>query len=132
MKPSNVGQVVKFHSPLADEDPNQLYVILEIKGNDDTSRVDIKALNDGHHLTSIMTVKLKDLAVVELPTFELIGHNVSIVGKNKKVMTGKVIQANEGMIDLRLTKLETGIETNVEIGIEDREGAYHQGFLFIN
>ena len=132
MKPSNVGQVVKFHTPLADEDPNQLYIILEIKGIDDTTRVDIKTLNAGHHLTSIMTVKLKELVVVGLPTHELIGHNVSIVGKNKKVMTGKVIQTSEGMIDLRLTKLETGVETNVEIGIEDGEGAYHEGFLFVN
>jgi len=47
MKTTKVGQVVKFHTPLADEDPNQLYVILEIKGDDATARVDIKALHTG-------------------------------------------------------------------------------------
>jgi hypothetical protein len=41
------GQIAKFHTPNEDEDPNQLYVVLEIKGDDDSARVDIKALNTG-------------------------------------------------------------------------------------
>jgi len=45
MKPTKVGQVAKFHTPNEDEDPNQLYVVLEIKGEDDSARVDIKAVN---------------------------------------------------------------------------------------
>ena len=75
----SVGQVVKFHTPLTDEDPNQLYVILEIKGDDASARVDIKALHTGLSFPPINTVKLDDLIIVELPTEELIGHDVSII-----------------------------------------------------
>ena len=47
MKPNKVGQIARFHTPNEDEDQNQLYVVLEIKGNDDSAKVDIKALNTG-------------------------------------------------------------------------------------
>ena len=31
MRPNKTGQVAKFHTPLPGENPNQLYVVLEIK-----------------------------------------------------------------------------------------------------
>lgn len=30
MKPTKEGQIVKFHTSLPDENPNQLYVVLEV------------------------------------------------------------------------------------------------------
>jgi hypothetical protein len=30
MTPNKTGQVAKFHTPLPDENPNQIYVVLEI------------------------------------------------------------------------------------------------------
>ena len=41
MKPSKIGQIAKFHTPLADENPDQLYVILEINSNE-TGRTDLR------------------------------------------------------------------------------------------
>lgn len=41
MKPNKIGQVAKFHTPLPDENPKQLYVVLEIKEDNERSRADI-------------------------------------------------------------------------------------------
>jgi len=47
MRPNKIGQVAKFHTPLPDKNPNQLYVVLEIIEDDERPRADIKALNTG-------------------------------------------------------------------------------------
>ena len=66
IKPNKEGQIVKFHTPLADEDPNQLYVVLEVKEDAERPRVDIMALNTGlGAFNPINTVNLNDLMVVE-------------------------------------------------------------------
>ena len=41
MKQVREGQIVKFHTPMEDEDPNGLYVVKEVKGDGDDGRVDI-------------------------------------------------------------------------------------------
>jgi hypothetical protein len=41
------GKIVKFHTPLADENPNQLYVVLEVIEDNERSRAKIQALNLG-------------------------------------------------------------------------------------
>jgi len=55
-----VGQVVKFHTPLADESPDQTYSILEVKGD----RVEILALKTGLVYPPISTVMAADLIAV--------------------------------------------------------------------
>lgn len=132
MKPTKVGQVVKFHTPYPDEDPNQLYVILEIKGDDDTTRVDIKALHTGFSFPPISTVLLKDLITVELPTEELIGHEVSIIKSDKTMTKGRVTRVNDSKVNLDLNKVATGVETNVILTIIDKGGVEHEGALFVN
>jgi hypothetical protein len=71
MKPSRRGQVVKFHTPYEDEDPEQLYVILEYIEDGCRSRVKIQAANTGLSLPSISLVVAEDLEVDEGQTFEL-------------------------------------------------------------
>ena len=132
MKPTKVGQVAKFHTPLPDENPNQLYVILEIKGDDDSARVDIKALNTGLSFPPINTVKLADLEVVKVNTSDLIGHKVIINKADYSQVSGKVINVSEQQIMLDLTKGVKGVETNVWVTIQDENGKEHAGTLFVN
>jgi hypothetical protein len=132
MKPTKVGQVAKFHTPNEDEDPNQLYVVLEIKGDDDSARVDIKALNTGLSFPPINTVKLSDLEVVPVNTADLIGHNVIINKTDYSQVSGKVIKVSEQQIMLDLTKGVKGVETNVWVTIQDENGKEHTGTLFVN
>ncbi len=132
MKPTKVGQVAKFHTPLSDEDPNQLYVVLEIKGNDSSARVDIKALHTGLSLVPINTVRLDDLMVVELPTAELIGHDVTIIKSGHSQAKGKVTSVKESKIIPDLNKVPTGVTTNVYLTILDKNGIELEGTLFVN
>ena len=132
MRPNKIGQVAKFHTPLPDENPDQLYVVLEIIEDDERPRADIKALNTRLSFPPINTVKLDDLEVVEVDTADLVGHNVTINKADYSQATGKVVKVNEQKIMLDLTKGVKGVETNVYLTIEDENGKEHTGTLFVN
>ena len=132
MRPNKIGQVAKFHTPLTDENPNQLYVVLEIKEEVDSSKPDIKALNTGLSFPPINTVLLDDLEVVEVDTSDLVGHEVTINKADYSQATGKVVKVSEQKIMLDLTKGVKGVETNVWLTIQDENGTEHTGTLFVN
>ena len=132
MRPNKNGQVAKFHTPLPDENPNQLYVVLEIKEDVERPRADIKALNTGLSFPPINTVLLDDLEVVEVDTSDLVGHEVTINKADYSQATGKVVKVSEQKIILDLTKGVKGVETNVWLTIQDKNGSEHTGTLFVN
>ncbi len=132
MRPNKPGQVAKFHTPLPDENPDQLYVVLEIIADDERPRADIKALNTGLSFPPINTVKLDDLEVVEVDTADLLVHNVTINEADYSRATGQVVKVSEQKIMLDLTKGVKGVETNVWLTIEDENGKEHTGTLFVN
>ncbi len=132
MKPNKIGQVAKFHTPLPDENPDQLYVVLEIIEDDERPRADIKALNTGLSFPPINTVKLDDLTVVEVYTADLVDHNVTIKKADYSQATGKVVKVSEQKIMLDLTKGVKGVETNVWLTINDENRKEHIGTLFVN
>ncbi|WP_372745926.1 hypothetical protein [Lutibacter sp.] len=132
MKPLKKGQIAKFHTPLEDENPNQLYVILEVIDEGDRPRADIQALNTGLAFPPINTVRLSDLEVVEVNTQDLIGHYVTINKSDNSQVEGKVISVREQKIDLDLSKEIDGVKTNVFLTIIDNQGKEHFGMLFVN
>jgi hypothetical protein len=132
MRPSKIGQVTKFQTPLPDENPNQLYVVLEIIEEYERPRADVKALKTGLSFPPINTVSLNDLEVVEVETADLVGHQVTINKANYAQATGKVLKVSEQKIMLDLTKGVKGDETNVWLTIEDESGREHTGTLFVN
>lgn len=132
MKPSKPGQIVKFHSPLPDENPEQVYVVLEIIADVERPRADIKALNTGLSFPPINTVLLEDLETIEVETSDLIGHEVTIIKADYSQVKGKVVKVNEQKIMLDLVKGEKGVETNVWLSIKDESGIEHSGTLFVN
>jgi hypothetical protein len=98
------GQVAKFHTPLPDENPNQIYVVLEIIENDIRPRADIQALDTGLPFPPINTVLLKDLEVVEVESSDMIGHYVTINKSDYSQATGKVISVQDQKISLNLQR----------------------------
>ena len=132
MRPNKPGQVAKFHTPLPDENPDQLYVVLEIKEDVERPRAEIKALNSGISFSPINTVLLDDLEVVKVDTSDLVGHEVTIKKADYSQATGKVVKVSEQKIMLDLTKGIKGVETNVWLTIEDKDGKEHTGTLFVN
>lgn len=131
IKPNKKGQIVKFHTPLPEENPNQLFVVMEIIEDDERPRVDIKPLNTGLAIPPINTVSLNDLEVVEVNTADLIGHKVTIDKSDYSQAEGRVKSVNEQKIMLDLTKGVKGVETNVWLTIVDKEGKEHVGTLYV-
>ena len=132
MRPNKPGQVAKFHTLLPDENPNQLYVVLEIKEDVERPRADIIALNTRLSFPPINTVLLDDLEVVEVDTSDLVGHEVTINKADFSQATGKVVKVSKQKIILDLTNGVKGVETNVWLTIHDEKGAEHTGTLFVN
>lgn len=131
MLPKKEGQIVRFHTPMADEDPEQIYVVLELKEDGERSRADIQALGIGWAFPPISTVLLSDLEVVEVGTSDLIGHQVTINKPDYSQIEGKVISVSEQKIDLDLSKGVKGVETNVWLTVLDKNGVEHRGTLYV-
>lgn len=132
MKSISKGNIVKFHTPLTDENPNQLYVVLEVIEDDERPRADIQALNTGLSFPPINTVRLGDLEVVEVDTNDLIGHKVTINKSDYSQVEGRVIKVSEQKIEVNLSNGVNGVETNVWLTVLDNEGVEHFGTLFVN
>jgi hypothetical protein len=132
MKSINKGNVVKFRSVLPEENPNQLYVVLEVIEDEERPRAAIQPLNTGLSLPPINTVRLSDLEEVEVDTNDLIGHKVTINKSDYSQVEGKVIKVSEQKIEVNLSNGINGVETNVWLTIIDNEGVEHLGTLFVN
>lgn len=132
MKSISKGNIVKFHTPLTDENPNQLYVVLVVIEDDERPRADIQALNTGLSFPPINTVRLGDLEVVEVDTNDLIGHKVTINKSDYSQVEGRVIKVSEQKIEVNLSNGVNGVETNVWLTVLDNEGVEHFGTLFVN
>lgn len=74
MKSIKRGQIVKFHTPYEDEDPEQLYVVLEVFEDDDRTRAKILALNTGLSFAPISVVYARDLEIDEINTKSLMNY----------------------------------------------------------
>lgn len=122
---------MRFHTPLADEDPEQIYVVLELKEDSERSRADIQALGTGCAFPPVSTVLLSDLEVVDVGTSDLIGHQVTINKPDYSQIEGKVISVSEQKIDLDLSKGVKGVETNVWLTVLDKNGVEHRGTLYV-
>ena len=131
MKSISKGKIVKFHTPLPDENPNQLYVVLEVIADDERPRADIQALNTGLSFPPISKVKLRDLEIVEVDTNDLIGHKVTINKSDYSQAEGRVIKVSEQRIEVNLSNGVNGVETNVWLTIIDKDGHEHMGTLFV-
>lgn len=132
MEPKKDGQIVRFHTPMADEDPKQLYVVLELKDDGERSRADIQSLGTAWAFPSITTVLLSDLEVVSVRTADLIGHHVTVRKPDLSTVDGKVVSVSEQKIDLDLSKSIKGVETNVWLTILDNNGLEHRGTLYVS
>lgn len=126
------GKIVKFHSPLANENPHQLYVVLEVMEDDERSRAKIQALNTGLPFPPVNTVKLADLETVKVDATDLIGHRVTINKSDNSCVEGRVIKVSEEKMDLNLSVAVKGVETNVWLTVVDNDGAEHLGMLFVD
>lgn len=132
MRPNKEGQIVKFHTPLEDENPDQLYVVLELHEDIEIPRAKIQALNTGLAFPPISLVSPADLEIAEVSTQDLIGHIVTIDKSDYSRVQGRVVSVSEQKIHLDLSRGIKGVETNVYLTVLDDKGVEHVGTLFVN
>jgi len=131
--PSQVGQIVRFHTPYPDEDPEQLYVVMEIFIYDDElkPKADIKALNTGWSFPPVSTVFLEDLEIAEVDTTDLIGYKVAVKKEDNSIISGRVVEVEKSKQIVDLFKIENRVESNVWMTIKDFSGNLHRGALAV-
>jgi exosome complex RNA-binding protein Csl4 len=131
--PNQVGQIVRFHTPYPDEDPKQLYVVMEIFVYDDESKpkANIKALNTGWSFPPVSKVFLEDLEIAEVDTTDLIGYKAAVKKKDNSIVSGRVVEVEKSKQIVDLFKIETRVESNVCLKIKDLSGNLHRGTLAV-
>lgn len=131
--PDTAGQLVKYHTPFPDENPDQLYVLLEIfeYGEGIKPNATIKALNNGWMFPPTQKVFLEDLQIAEVDTTDLIGYRASLIKDDHTKATGKVISVEMDKQIVNLVKVENRVETNVQIAVQDDAGNIHHGTLLV-
>ncbi len=131
MKPTKNGQIVRFHTPLPDENPMQLYVLLEAIFDVERPRGKIKALNSDSFLASIHTVFLEDLEITEVETSDLLGYYVNMLKTDQTISSGKVVNVSQPKTLLDLNIVNHLVETNVLLTIIDEKGTEQTGMLIV-
>ena len=122
------GHLVKFHTPFYDEDPKQLYLLLEVFESNDIykTRADILALGTGFSFPPISKVHLEDLEVVEWNTEELLGYHGAVLKEDGLKVSGRILQILNDE-----SKMEPLGSLRVEAGIRDENGMEHSGRLLM-
>lgn len=131
MTPTNEGQIVKFHTLLDGENPDQKYVVLEIHTDCDIPRAKIKALNTGLAFPPVNVVSPDDLEVVPVPTDDLIGYVTFIEKNDGTKILGRIVSVDQPEIYAELRFVNERVETNVIVTVEDKDGLSHTGTLVV-
>lgn len=134
MRPNKVGQVVRFHTPYPDEDPNMIYHLLDFddSGRFPTPPAEIKPIFSDFSFVPINRVRLEELEVVEFDLRDLLGYPFMIIKEDNSEVSGMVIQLYQEKIVPELNvKRGKGVETNVKLSIKDAQGSVHSGMLFV-
>ena len=126
--PTKQGQIVRFHTPFADENPNQIFIVNEIFFDVEKPRAIIKTIGVtfGWSLTS--SVSVEDLELVPYNNSDLIGQNANIE-KGKLSFSGKILQIINPEEPIEFEKNPNQITTNLEVVILDNNNIRHQGRL---
>lgn len=133
MLPNKAGQVVKFHTPFPDEDPNMMYNLLYLdEAHYPNRRADIRPIFSSLTIPPINRVQLSDLEVVELDLNDLMMHKVTVIKEDNTEAIGRIVKLHQEKIIAELTVKEgKGVMTNALITVKDFDGQEHTGFLFV-
>jgi hypothetical protein len=133
MLPNKAGQVVRFHTPFPDEDPNMIYNLLYLDEEDyPNRRADIRPISSSLSIPPINRVQLSDLEVVELDLNDLMMHKVTVIKEDNSEAIGRVVKLHQDKVIPELTVKEgKGVKTNALITVRDFDAQEHTGYLFV-
>lgn len=128
MKPDKVGQVVKLYNPLPEEDPNQLFVVLEVTTDLVVNRAKVRQLNSNISFPPVSVYLTDDLEVVSVSPAEMMGEKVFIRSYNGSEVFGRVSSYRDDSLLLEMSLEPDGIITNCWLQVRDNDGQLHEGF----
>lgn len=137
MIPTQNGQIVRFHTPFLDEDPEQLYVIMESFLDVEKPRALIKALGFGSTFAPTTTVLIEDLEVISFTKSELIGKELKIKLDGGFVVTGIGVEVINPEMVLLINEIGNEFVSNIMVIVSAQNGKQFTGllvpdFLFVN
>ncbi|WP_194976996.1 hypothetical protein [Aquiflexum lacus] len=134
MRPNKVGQVVRFHTPYPDEDPNMIYHLLDFdeRNHFPTPSADIQVIFSDLSFVPINRVRLEELEVVEFDLKDLMRYKITVIKEDNTEAVGRVVKLHQEKIIPELSVIKgKGVMTNALITIKDFDGQEHTGFLFV-
>lgn len=134
MLPSKAGQIVRFHTPYPDEDPDMIYHLLDFDDSDDfpTPPAEIQPVFSKFPFVPISRVSLEELEVVEFDLRDLLNYPVTVIKEDKKEVSGIVVKLHQDkIVPVLQVRRGKGVETNVKLNIKDGEGCIHTGILLV-
>ena len=125
------GSVVKFHTPISGENPEQLFVVLEVFDRE-TQTARIMALNTGLNFPPVNTVKTEDLIPVPLPTDDLMGQTVTIFDSEDQRVQGVVNAITRPEDSPGMTLTPAGVIVDLVVTVTTPQGDVLTGKLFVS
>ena len=130
MQPTKSGQIVRFHTPFPDENPNDRFVVTEIHHYDDETLATIQQLGAGVFGHS-GDYPVKDLEVAGIGTTDLTGTKQTVVTSDGTYKGGFVTDVSEKEVKLEMEVTKNGVVTNVIITVKNDLGEEYTGRLYV-
>ena len=132
MKPNKSGQLVKYHTPFPDENPKQVYLLVELYQDVERPRGYMKPLFMSDFLSGKKSVFIDELEVFEVQNTGLVGQFVTIQKKDMCKIKGEVVKTFDPKLTLLLSEVENGAISNIYLTVKDNNGVEYEGFLIGN
>lgn len=124
------GHIVRFKNPLPHEDPKYLFLVKEAHYDVENPRGLIQDFTTKDWLKPTFVILLNELELMPFETDVLLGKEHSIILENKELLYGTVTAVSAETTELKLSHCGTGVVTNIEITISDRNQNQTTGPLF--
>lgn len=131
MTPTQSGQIVRFHTPFPDEDPNQLYVILESFFDVEQPRALIQALNFGGPLPPTNTILIQHLELAQFNPSDFLGKKVKVKTNDGSIHEGVAIKVENPKNGLVIQFIGDKLISNINMTISDKNGELHTGVMLL-
>jgi len=127
-----VGQMVKLSSaPHDDPDDNtQVYMVMSIAHQVPEDIATVLQFNLDSETLPISEVPVRELMPVTYGASRHFGEEVIITKRNNSRVQGVVIKVHNDEVELVLSPIFGGLQSNIKVSILDANGKKHTGMVF--
>ena len=127
-----VGQMVKLSSAPHDDpdDSKQVYMVMAIAHSHPVDQATVLQFNIDAETLPISIVPVNELMPVTYCASRHFGEEVIITKRNNSRVQGVVIKVHNDEVDLVLSPIFGGLQSNIKVSILDANGKKHTGMVF--